>query len=86
MLVFRGKKKISEIKIQRYELQSKVSKISGNEYLQFTYDLWRPKTRPFINKQDEVSEFTKHAFPYFDLEFFWNDDRELEYQVHRKPI
>ena len=84
LLVFEGKKSLSEIKRRRDDFQSAANKLSGNEYLQFTCELWRPNTRPSKNKQDEVSEITTQAFPYLDFEFFWNDGRELEFQVHRK--
>ena len=42
-------------------------------------------TSPSRYKQDYVSEITTNTFPYLDLEFLWNADGELEYQVHRKP-
>ena len=37
------------------------------------------------DKQDNVSETTSKTFPYLDLEFLWNTDGKLEYQVHQKP-
>ena len=44
-----------------------------------------PNTSPSRDKQDYVSEIATNTFPYLDLEFLWNADEELEYQVHRKP-
>ena len=44
-----------------------------------------PDTSPSKNKQDYVSEIATNTFPYLDLEFLWNADGVLEYQVHRKP-
>ena len=36
-------------------------------------------------KQDNLSEIASDNFPYLDLEFLWNADGELGYQVHQKP-
>ena len=44
-----------------------------------------PNTIPSRDKQDYVSEIARNTFPYLDLEFLWNADGALEYQVHRKP-
>ena len=44
-----------------------------------------PNTSPSKDKQDYVSEIATNTFPYLDLEFLWNADGALEYQVHRKP-
>ena len=43
-----------------------------------------PNTSPSRYKQDYVSEIATNTFPYLDLEFLWNADGKLEYQVHRK--
>ena len=85
MLVFKGKKSLSEIKRRRDDFQSGVNKISGNEYLQFTCVIWMPNVSPPRDKQDNVLEIASDTFLYLDLEFIWNADRELEYQVHQKP-
>ena len=84
LLVFEGKKSLSEIKIWRDEFQSVVNKNSVNEYLQFTCELWRKNSFPSISKQYNASEITKYTFPYLDLGSFWNDDRKLDFQVHWK--
>ena len=85
LLVFKGKKSLSDIKRWREDFQSRVNKIAGNEYLQFTCEIWMPNPRPSKYKKDYVSEIATKTFPYLDLEFIWNADGELEYQVHRKP-
>ena len=43
-----------------------------------------PNASLSIDKKDNVSEIASNTFPYLDLEFLWNADRELEYQVDRK--
>ena len=85
MLVFKGKKSLSEIKKWREDFQSKVNKIAGNEYLQFICKIWMPNTSLSRDKQDYILEIATNTFPYLDLEFLWNTDGELEYQVHQKP-
>ena len=77
MLVCKGKKSISVIKIWRDEFQSRVNKLSGNQYLQFTRELWIPNANTSRNKQYDVSEITSKTFPYLNLKFFWNADGEL---------
>ena len=44
-----------------------------------------PNTSTSKDKQDYASEIARNTYPYLDLEFLWNTDGELEYQVHRKP-
>ena len=44
-----------------------------------------PNTSPSRDKQDYVLEIATNTFLYLDLEFLWNADGELEYQVHQKP-
>ena len=53
-LLFKGKKALSQIKIWRYEFHSTVNKASGNKYLQFTRELWRPNVCPSRTKLDNV--------------------------------
>ena len=84
LLVFKSKKSLSEIKRWRDDFQSRVNKIKGNEYLQFMCKTWMPNAILSRDKQDNVSEISTNTFPYLDLDFFWNADRELEYQVHHK--
>ena len=42
LLVFKGKKSLSEIKRWIEDFQSNVNKIAGNGYLQFTCKIWMP--------------------------------------------
>ena len=44
-----------------------------------------PNAIPSRYKQDNVSKIASNTLHYLDLEFFWNADGELEYQVHQKP-
>ena len=85
LLLFKGKKSLSEIKRWREDFQIRVHKIAGNQYLQFTCKIWMPNTSSSRYKQDYVSEIAIITFPYLDLEFLWNADGQLEYQVNQKP-
>ena len=75
LLVFKGKKSLSEIKRWREDFQSRVNKIAGNEYLKFTCKILMPNTSSSRDKQDYVLEIVTNNFPYLDLEFLWNADR-----------
>ena len=50
LLVFKGKKQLSEIKSWSYDFQAKVNKLSGNEYLQYTCEIWILNVGPLIKK------------------------------------
>ena len=39
----------------------------------------------YRDQQYKVSEIASNTFPYLDIELLWKADRELKYQVHRKP-
>ena len=54
VLVFKGNKSLSEIKIWIEDFQSRVKKIAGNEYLQLTCEIWMPNASPSRDKQDNV--------------------------------
>ena len=84
LLVFKGKKSLPEIQIWRDKFQEKIDEIAGNDYLQFTCEIWNPGGRPSRNETETTSMVTKKVFPFLDLEFFWDDSRRLEFQVHRK--
>ena len=84
MLVFNGKKSLKEIKRWRDDFRSRVNKLSGDKYLQLTCEICIPNPIPLRKKQDNISDIATNTFPYLNLEFFWNADRELEFQVYRK--
>ena len=45
LLVFNGRRSISEIQIWRDKFQEKVDEIAGKDYLRFTCDNWNPVGR-----------------------------------------
>ena len=54
LLVFKGKRSISEIRIWRDRFQEKFDKIAGNGYLQFTCGTWNPGGRPSRNETKTI--------------------------------
>ena len=69
LLVFEGNKLRSLVKTWRDDLQSAVKESAGNECLKFTRKIWRLNTTASRNKQDFVSDITKHNFPYINCDF-----------------
>ena len=51
LLVFKGKKSLSEIKIWGEDFQSRVHKITDNDYLQLICKIWMPKSSPSTDKE-----------------------------------
>ena len=43
-----------------------------------------PNASPSRDEQDYVLEIASNTFPYLNLEFLWNADGELKYQVLQK--
>ena len=65
--------------------QTKVNEAVGDEYLQFTLDIWNinaPADEKPRNKKVTINR--KSAFPYLDMELYWRGD-ELKFRVHLKP-
>ena len=83
ILVLKGRRSISEIRIWRDKFQEKVDKIAGNDYLQFTCETWNPCGFLSRNKTETTSMVTYKVFPFLDLELFWDDSGRLEFQVHQ---
>ena len=48
--------------------------------------IWMPNTSPLRDKQYNVSKIASNTFPHLDIDFLYNVDRELEYQVHKNQI
>ena len=83
ILVLKGRRSISEIRIWRDKFQEKVDKIVGNDYLQFACETWNPCGCLSRNKTETTSMVTYKVFPFLDLELFWDDSGRLEFQVHQ---
>ena len=82
LLVFKGKRSISEIQIWIYKLQEKIDEITGYDYLQFTCENWNPGGCTSRNENKTTSMVTYKILPFLDLELFWYNSGRLEFQVH----
>ena len=75
LLVFKGRRSISEIRIWRDKFEEKVDKIAGNDYLQFTCDTSNPGRQFPITETETTSMVTDKVFAFLDLEFLWRKVR-----------
>ena len=67
-MVFKGKKKSSEIKDWLEEFQQMVNTAAGNHHLQFTAEIWTNKANsPTPEKEDRVQIVTNNEFPFLDM-------------------
>ena len=71
LLVFKGRRSMSDIRICRGNFQEKVDKISGNDQLQFTCDTCYLGASPSRNETKNTSMVTEKLFLFLDLELFW---------------
>ena len=55
-----------------------------NEYLQYTCTMWIPGGEQPENPDPKVSVVTAEAFPYLDMEMYWDSDEHLSFRVHMK--
>ena len=76
-----------EIVSWRNEFQTRVNEIAEGDYLQYTCEIWAdPVTQPMRESKDKrVTICHASTFPYLDMEFSWNKDKELIFNVHLKP-
>ena len=60
-----------------------VNEQTGNDYLKFTSDVWKPDSTTGSIGKTTVSR--ESHFPFLDMELFWNNDADLAFRVHVKP-
>ena len=83
-VVFKGLWTAKEINTWLKSFQWRVNTICNNTELNFTCDLWDPKS---LQKTDELLDITINSeehFPYLDLEMFWNLNDNLQFLVHQR--
>ena len=76
LLVFKGRRSISEIRIWRDKFQEEIGEIAGNDYLQFTCETWNPGGCLSRNKTETSSMVTDTVFLFLDIELFWGTTKE----------
>ena len=87
LVVFKGKKKASEIKYWLKEFQQTVNTASGNQHLQFTAEIWTNETNsPTPAKEDRVQIVTNDEFPFLVMKMSWSPERNLQFGVFRKKV
>ena len=65
LVVFKGNKRVQEIKDRLSEFNQALEKAAGNQHLQFTTEIWTSDTKlpPYMNK-DKVKIATKNPFSW----------------------
>ena len=85
MVVFKGKKKASEIKDWLEEFQQTVNTAVGNQHLKFTAEIWTDGANsPTSEKEDRVQIVTNDEFPFLDMKISWYPEGNLQIRIFRK--
>ena len=83
LLVFHGKRSISEIHKWWRGLQNEINDIADGTYFQVTMVVWHPGG--VDTTIEGVSICTTQSFPYLDMELSWSNLGALTFRVHLKP-
>ena len=84
-MVFKGKKKASEIKDWLEEFQQTVNTAAGNQHLQFTAEIWKDGANlPTPENEDRFQIVTNDKFPFLDMKMIWSPEGDLQFGVFRK--
>ena len=84
-MVFKGKKKTSEIKDWIEKFKQTVNLTAGNQHLKFTAEIWTDGANlPTPEKEDRVQIVTKDEFPFLDMKMSWSLNGDLQFGVFRK--
>ena len=85
LVVFKGKKKTSEIKDWLEKFQQTVNLAAGNQHLKFTAEIWTDGANlPTPEKEDRVQVVAKDESPFLDTKMSWSPEGELQFRVFRK--
>ena len=78
LVVFKGKKKASEIKDCLKEFQQTVNTAAGKKHLQFTAAIWTNKANsPTPAKEDQFQIVMNDEFPFLDMKMSWSPEGNL---------
>ena len=64
--------------------QTKINKIAGDKFLQFTAVVWGSD----VGRKSDCGRVTVESsskLPYLDMELMWDQDGNLQFGVHLKP-
>jgi hypothetical protein len=79
--VFNSKKMKTQVHTWLNDFQLAVD----DSFLQFTAVMWQSDGRPSHGNTGRLSVDTNQAFPYLDMEKYWNSQGQLLFCVHLKP-
>ena len=86
--ILKGRYTYQQIVQWRNAFQAKVNQLTGGDYLQYTCEVWADRNvQPMIGAFNDgnVTVNQEISFPYLDIEFKWNNQKTLVFQVHLKP-
>ena len=85
LVVFKGKKKASEIKDWLEEFQQTVNMAAGNQHLKFTAEVWTDgANHPTPEKEYQVQIVKNYEFPFLYMKMSWSLEGDLQFRVFRK--
>ena len=85
LVVFKGKKKASDIKDCMEEFHQMVNKAEVNQHLQFTAEIWTNEANsPTPEKEDRVQTVTNDELPFLDMKMSWSPEGDLQFGVFRE--
>jgi hypothetical protein len=85
LVVLNLKKMNTQVQTWLNDFQLAVDEQCGNSFLQFTTVMWQSDGRPSRGNRGKLSVDTNQAFPYLDMEMYWNSQGQLLFRVHLKP-
>ena len=86
-MVFKGKKKASDIKDWLEEFQQTLNTAAGKQHLQFTSEIWKNEANfPTPAKEDRVQIVTNDEFPFLEMKMSWSPEGDLQFGVFRKKV
>ena len=73
-------KSAKKVKYWLEEFQKKVNKLSGNQHLQFTAEIWTTEANPPLPvKEDKVQIVTNGEFPFLAIKMSWSPEWYLQF-------
>ena len=84
-MVFKDKKKASEIKYWLEEFQQTVNKATGEQHLRLTAEICTNEANPPTpEKEDRVQILTNDEFPFLDMKMSRSPEGDCKFGVFRK--
>ena len=84
-MIFKGKKKASEIRDWLEDFQQTMNKAAGNQHLQFTAEIWtKEDNSPTPEKEKIFQIVTNGKLPLLDMKTNWSPEGDLQFGVFRK--